>query len=86
MPRVFIVPLINTIYHFIKSFLDEKCLFLRNMKPLNKDISIEISNRYSDIRNRPVQSVVVEESTRLKWVKYCLENCYCFIYEMQWLL
>ena len=25
---------INTIYQFIKSFLDTKCLFLRTMKPL----------------------------------------------------
>ena len=26
---------INTIYQFIKTFLDKKCLFLRNMEPLN---------------------------------------------------
>ena len=26
---------INTIYEFIKPFLDEKCLFFRNMEPLN---------------------------------------------------
>ena len=26
--------LINTIYQFIKTFLDKKCLFLRNMEPL----------------------------------------------------
>ena len=25
---------INTIYQFIKPFLDKKCLFLRNMEPL----------------------------------------------------
>ena len=25
---------IDTIYQFIKSFLDKKCLFLRNMEPL----------------------------------------------------
>ena len=25
---------INTIYHFIKPFLDQKCLFVRNMEPL----------------------------------------------------
>ena len=27
---------INTIYQFIKSFLDYKCLFLRNMEPLKQ--------------------------------------------------
>ena len=26
---------INIIYQFIKPFLDKKCLFLRNMEPLN---------------------------------------------------
>ena len=25
---------INTVYHFIKPFLDKKCLFMRNMEPL----------------------------------------------------
>ena len=29
---------INTIYQFIKSFLDNKCLFLRNMGPLTVSI------------------------------------------------
>ena len=27
---------INTIYHFVKPFLDKKCLFLRNMEPLRR--------------------------------------------------
>ena len=28
---------INTIYQFIKPFLDKKCLFLSNMEPLNNN-------------------------------------------------
>ena len=28
---------IDTIYQFIKSFLDKKCLFLRDMEPLIKE-------------------------------------------------
>ena len=30
---------INTMYQFIKPFLDKKCLFLRNMKPLMCSLS-----------------------------------------------
>ena len=29
---------INTIYQFIKPFLDKKCLFLRNMEPLKIEV------------------------------------------------
>ena len=33
----FMIVLINTIYHFIKPFLDKKCLFFfRNMEPLSQ--------------------------------------------------
>ena len=34
---------INTIYQFIKPFLDKKCLFLRNMEPLNEIATLNVS-------------------------------------------
>ena len=37
--------LINTVYQFIKPFLDKKCLLLRNMEPLT---TLLIKSGYSD--------------------------------------
>ena len=47
---------IDTLYQFNKSFLDKKCLFLRDMEPLNsrqvfadKLITLQYYPKYSDI-------------------------------------
>ena len=34
---------INTIYQFIKSFLDKNALFLRNMEPLKGEVRFTVS-------------------------------------------
>ena len=48
---ILIYDYINTIYQFIKTFLDKKCLFLRNMEPFKdrflKNLSTNVYCEYS---------------------------------------